>query len=593
MRALLKEQRVWGPLVSVSAKKENIAKSEEKPTSVKNEDLAEQEEKAHSLILLSLSDEVLYEVADQETASGLWLKLEKLYMTKSICNKLLLKRRLFGLHMKEDTPLQDHLDELNSILMELRDINVKIEDEDAAMILLASLPPSYESFVNSLSVGKECITMEEVKSSLHSRELRFKASANSEGVNGAGLLAFNSTTNGKKKKEQGKKKTKVNPRDICNYCKEPGHWKKDCPKKRNQKSVVVAAQEDSSFENELVLSIVDNHQHFVEQWVLDSGCSYHMCPNRSWFLTYEKKFGGDVFMGNDMACKTISIGTIQIKMHDGVIRTLTEVRHVPDLKKNLISVGVLDTKGFKCNVEGGVMEINKGSTIVIRGIKKGNLYMLQGSTNLISESISVADKHTLDLTRLWHMRLGHMSERGMMVLSKQKLLRDHTVKELKFCEHCVLGKHHRSKFPKAQHTTKSTLDYVHSNCWGPSRVPSLGGGRYFLSIIDDYSRMTWIFIMKHKNQAFKYFKEWKILVENQTGKRIKRLRTDNSLEFCSAEFNDYCKKEGIVRQYTVRNTPQQNGVAKRMNRTLLEKARCLLSNDSLTKSFWAEAVNTA
>nr|KYP59911.1 Retrovirus-related Pol polyprotein from transposon TNT 1-94 [Cajanus cajan] len=105
--------------------------------------------------------------------------------------------------------------------------------------------------------------------------------------------------------------------------------------------------------------------------------------------------------------------------------------------------------------------------------------------------------------------------------------------------------------------------------------------------------MTWIFIMKHKNQAFKYFKEWKILVENQTGKRIKRLRTDNSLEFCSAEFNDYCKKEGIVRQYTVRNTPQQNGVAKRMNRTLLEKARCLLSNDSLTKSFWAEAVNTA
>nr|KYP36888.1 Retrovirus-related Pol polyprotein from transposon TNT 1-94 [Cajanus cajan] len=79
MRALLKEQRVWGPLVSVSAKKENIAKSEEKPTSVKKEDLAEQEEeKAHSLILLSLSDEVLYEVADQETASGLWLKLEKL-----------------------------------------------------------------------------------------------------------------------------------------------------------------------------------------------------------------------------------------------------------------------------------------------------------------------------------------------------------------------------------------------------------------------------------------------------------------------------------------------------------------------------------
>lgn len=127
--------------------------------------------KAHSLILLSLFDEVLYEVVDEETASGLWLKLEKVYMTKSICNKLVLKRRLFGLHMKEGTSLKDHLDELSSILIELRDIDVKIEDEDATMILLASLPSSYKSFVNSLSVGKECVTMEEVKSSLYSREL--------------------------------------------------------------------------------------------------------------------------------------------------------------------------------------------------------------------------------------------------------------------------------------------------------------------------------------------------------------------------------------------------------------------------------------
>ena len=171
MRALLKERRVWAPIASTSVKKEVASESKEKASVSKTEELAKQEEKAHSLILLSLSDEVLYEVANEETASGLWLKLEKLYMTKSIYNKLFLNRHLFGLHMKEGTSLKDHLDELNFILMELRDIDVKIEDEDAAMILLASLPPSYESFVNSLSVGKECVTMEEVKSSLYSREL--------------------------------------------------------------------------------------------------------------------------------------------------------------------------------------------------------------------------------------------------------------------------------------------------------------------------------------------------------------------------------------------------------------------------------------
>ena len=98
--ALLKEQRVWAPVASASMKKPVTSESKEKASVSKTEELAEQEENAHSLILLSLSDEVLYKVANEETASGLWLKLEKLYMTKSNCNKLFLKRCLFGLHMK-------------------------------------------------------------------------------------------------------------------------------------------------------------------------------------------------------------------------------------------------------------------------------------------------------------------------------------------------------------------------------------------------------------------------------------------------------------------------------------------------------------
>ena len=117
MCALLKEQRVWAPVASASMKKPVASESKEKASVLKIGELAEQEEKAHSLILLSLSDEVLYEVANEGTASGLWLKLENLYMTKSICNKLFLKTRLFGLHMKVGTSLKDHLDELNFILM--------------------------------------------------------------------------------------------------------------------------------------------------------------------------------------------------------------------------------------------------------------------------------------------------------------------------------------------------------------------------------------------------------------------------------------------------------------------------------------------
>lgn len=186
-----------------------------------------------------------------------------------------------------------------------------------------------------------------------------------------------------------------------------------------------------------------------------------------------------------------------------------------------------------------------------------------------------------------------MSQRGMQVLSKRDLLSGHKMQNLELCEHCVFGKLHHSKFPKkGVHQRKETLDYIHSDCWGPARVESIAGHRYFLSIIDDYSRMTWVIMMKHKSEAFKKFKQWKILIENQTGKKIKRLRTDNGLEFCSSECNEFCKDEGIARHQAIRGTPQQNGVVEHINQTLLERARCMLSNADLARRFWAEAVST-
>ncbi|KAL5557135.1 hypothetical protein UlMin_039371 [Ulmus minor] len=138
-----------------------------------------------------------------------------------------------------------------------------------------------------------------------------------------------------------------------------------------------------------------------------------------------------------------------------------------------------------------------------------------------------------------------------------------------------------------------TLGYVHSDLWGPSQKESLGGGKYFISFIDDCSRKVWVFILKNKSDAFGKFKEWKKMVEVQTGKKLKKLRTDNGLEFLNYEFDQFCKDEGIVRHKTVPYTPQQNGLAERMNRTLLERVRCMLLEGGVPKRFWGEAVNTA
>ena len=126
---------------------------------------------------------------------------------------------------KEGTPLKEHLHELNFVLMELRNIDVKIEDEDLTTILLVSLPPFYENFVSSFSIGKYSITLEEVKSSLYFRELRLKAFRNGDEAFTFELLVTNSSKGQKEKKDKCGKKSKAYPKDICNYCKESGHWK--------------------------------------------------------------------------------------------------------------------------------------------------------------------------------------------------------------------------------------------------------------------------------------------------------------------------------------------------------------------------------
>ncbi|KAH9697779.1 Integrase catalytic domain-containing protein [Citrus sinensis] len=158
-----------------------------------------------------------------------------------------------------------------------------------------------------------------------------------------------------------------------------------------------------------------------------------------------------------------------------------------------------------------------------------------------------------DKAKLWHLRLGHMSAKGLQELSKRGLLCRDKVEELKFCENCIFGKAHRMKFERGMHKSKAVLDYAHSNLWGLAQVPSLS------------------------DQAFEKFKIWRALVENQSEMKLKELRNDNGLKFYNKEFDEYCQKHGL---------------AERMNRPLIDKTRCPLINSKLPRSFWAEAVTT-
>ena len=165
-------------------------------------------------------------------------------------------------------------------------------------------------------------------------------------------------------------------------------------------------------------------------------------------------------MRDDHALEIVGIGTIKIKMFDGIIRTIEEVRHVKGLKKNLLSLGQIDSHGCKTHVENEVMKITRGALVLIKAEKIGaNMFMLKGETLQEVDVCVVSNKE--ESTMMWHLKLGHMSEQDLKILSEQKLLSGLKSVSLPFCEYCVTSKQHRLKFSRSIVRSKCILDLVY------------------------------------------------------------------------------------------------------------------------------------
>ena len=159
--------------------------------------------------------------------------------------------------------------------------------------------------------------------------------------------------------------------------------------------------------------------------------------------------------------------------------------------------------GCSIKTENINLQIEENGLIIMKGIKINGLYVLVGSITMPAITASVSNNRT----KLWHMRLAHISKKGLKKSSNQVLLENDQITSLQFCEKCVFGKAIKHKFNTSRQKTKHTLSYVHSDLWGPSQVPSYGGARYFITFIDDYTRKVWVYVLKYKSEAFGRFKE--------------------------------------------------------------------------------------
>ena len=588
MRAVLVQQGLAAVLTSADSEEKGKTPALDEKAQAK---LDEMQLRAHSAVILCLGDKVLREVQGETTASGILKKLDEVYLAKSLANRLYMKRRLYSYSFSDDKSIVEQLEDFSKSIDDLEAVDVKISDEDKAILVLNALPSSYDQLRDAILYGRDkAITLNEVHAALMAKELQKGASkVNDSHPESLNIKKFNKKKFKKKVEEAKVENSGAKETRSCHWCKKPGHLKKDCyawKKKQASESQshtnVISSDGDEAAE---VMNVVDRIEK--NSWIMDSGCSFHMCPHLEWFQDLAE-CSGSVLLGNENTCSIRGVGSIKLRMNDGSLIILSEVRFIPEVKRNLVSLGTLERKGYCFVSENGEMKVCKGQDVKMVAKRAGSLYYLQ-ATVITGESHSVVKN---DLSS-WHQRLGHPAEGTLKAMISKKVVEVGSTARMEKCEDCLLGKAKKLSFPAGNHTSTSPLDYIHSDLWGPSQVKSLGGGKYYMSIIDDFSRKVWVYILKEKSEAFTTFKTWCKEMENEKGIAPKVLRTDNGLEYLSKDFDAFCLEKGIRRHRTVPANPQQNGVAERMNRTLLERVRCLLSSSGAGKHFWAETVSTA
>ncbi|CAD6202432.1 unnamed protein product [Miscanthus lutarioriparius] len=363
--------------------------------------------KALTQIQLHLSNNILQDCLQENTAAALWRKLESLCMSKDLTSKMHLKMKLYTHKLQEGGSVINHLSVFKEIVSNLQSMEVDYDDEDLALILLCSLPSSFSNFRDTLLYNHDTLTLDEVSEALHAKE-KMKLMVSSEGSASKGEALSvrgrtdNKSNNGNRGKSshhyKGRSKSRNKQGDkFCKYCKKDNHFIDECYKLKNKEKRTGTYREKNKPSDEGNASVAASKADYSDgdslvafagcansddEWILDSAASFHICINRDWFVTYDSvQGGGSVRLGDDTPLDIVGIGSIQIKMHDGIVRTLADVRHIPSMSKNLISLSTLDAKGYKYSGGDGVLKVSKGSLIVMKSeLKSPNLYHLRGTT---------------------------------------------------------------------------------------------------------------------------------------------------------------------------------------------------------------------
>jgi transposase InsO family protein len=344
-------------------------------------------------------------------------------------------------------------------------------------------------------------------------------------------------------------------------------------------------------------------------FILDSGASHHISPERSDFRTLRPITPHPIQGFNGSSTSAIGIGDIDLCIASGHKLMLKDVLFVPSCNTCLVSVSALTQTGYNFVTFGHAdcWLSDKHGKVIVRGCKStaSGLYTLNCSTarvthTKLSSGLSSPSAHYVkrvpDL-ETWHRRLGHCSNRTIIDMARRKVVKGMAVdlsSSPPVCDSCILGKQTRSPVPKVWEGVKATmpLERVHVDLCGPMPVASRSGHVYSMNVIDNHSSYMWSLPLRNKSEASSILQGWHRAVKNQSGHKLKVLVTDNG-ELVSKSMTDWCTTHGIDHQLTAPYTSAHNGRAERLHRTLLGRARSMRLACNAPASLWDEFCATA
>lgn len=543
-------------------------------------------------LILTIDSSLYVHIKEVKTSLELWNKLKALFDDSGFTRRISLLRNLISIRLENCSSMTSYVTQLVETGQKLSGTGFQISDEWIGCLLLAGLTEKYAPMIMAIEHSGIAITTDAIKSKLMDLDENNGGDANgafaSFRKNKVGSTGHGGNKdNGHSQTSTSMSKSKKIPR--CYRCKQIGHYRNQCTVDKYSSNTKSSERKQTNAFNAVFL----NGRFSRNDWYVDSGASAHLTSNENWIKNVSTEYSiKEIVVANEEKLSVKCSGDVQIATvtddseYDVIVKG---VLCVPKLTTNLLSVSQLVKNGNQvvfttsgCNI------YNRNGQLVAMASLTNGVYKLRTSESTLATMFVSVDT--------WHRRLGHVNSMYLNkmpdAVSGMELEKKSDISQSS-CIVCCEGKQSRLPFGHAGSRSSELLGIIHSDVCGPMENASIGGSRYFILFIDDYSRMTYIYFMKQKSEAFQYFQDYKAKVENQLNRKIKILRSDNGKEFCCRSFDDYLKKNGILHQKSNPYTPEQNGLAERSNRTIVEKAKCLLFDAKLSKEFWAEASNTA